>query len=51
MANGDGGRCSDMTREEFIKKHGAPSVRSTDKGSNAEKEQLEIQDGKFIKTD
>ena len=42
----------DMTREEFIKKHGKFYVEVWTKGQTCrELEQLEIQDGKFIKTD
>ena len=42
----------DMTREEFIKKHGKFYVEVWTKVQTCrELEQLEIQDGQFIKTD
>ncbi|MEC8543823.1 MAG: hypothetical protein VXY89_09715 [SAR324 cluster bacterium] len=42
----------DMTREEFIKKHGKFYVEVWTKVQTCrELEQLEIQDGKLIKTD
>jgi len=42
----------DMTKEEFIKKHGKFYVEVWTKVQTCrELEQLEIQDGKFIKTD